>query len=77
MAAPPGIVLPHARAWREHFWLTQGEWAAKANMRQSTVSRAEQGESVSMRTVRELARALGIAPERLRDEAPEKVEAGA
>lgn len=71
MAAPQGIVLPHARAWRERLWLTQGELAKAAGVKPGTVWRAEHGDAVSVRTVRELAKALGITPEQLRDVAPE------
>lgn len=73
MAAPRGFVLPHARAWRERLWLTQQELAGSAGIKVSVVSRAEQGGAVSIPTVRNLAKALGITPDQLCYGEPERV----
>lgn len=70
-----GYVLQHLRAWRLSRYLTQHELAAAAHVTGYTVSRAENGNITSRGTVFQLAAALGITPDQLRHEAPEKVEA--
>lgn len=72
-----GVTVPRLRALRKMRLWTQRELARRADLTEVTVSHAENGKPVRFATARKLADALGIAPERLRDEAPEKVEAGA
>lgn len=74
MAAPKGTALPYAKAWRECRWLTQEELEQQSGVKVATIRRVEHGENASLRTVRKLAGALGIAPEQLRDEAPERAK---
>ena len=60
-----GILLPHLRAWRESRALTQIELADKAGLSNVTISAAETGNRIRVRTARKIAEALGITPQDL------------
>jgi transcriptional regulator with XRE-family HTH domain len=58
--------MPPARAWREHFGLTQAEVAKRAGMSQAALSQLESGEHNIRKATREkLAKAMGITAAQL------------
>lgn len=73
MAAKAAIALPQLQAWRVRRCLSPGELAKAADVNRFTVYHAERGERVHFATVRKLAAALGVNPEQLWAEEPEKV----
>lgn len=58
-----GVALAALRQYREYAALTQGGLAELAGVSRATISDAEQGEHISMRNLRKIATALGVAPE--------------
>ena len=60
-----GIPVPYLRVWRFKRLLTQRELAEQAGVRQRTICRAEMGENSAFATIKKLATALAISPERL------------
>lgn len=63
--------LPHLRDWRINRALTQKELAAKANVGEATVARAELGKEVSALNAAKLAKALDITLKQLQEQTPE------
>lgn len=59
------LKLPHLFAWRVERGLTQTALADKASVTRGTVARAEAGDSMSVKTVHALAKALDITPHQL------------
>ncbi len=58
--------LSNLRSWRLRRFLTQRELAAKAGVTQATVHRIESGAArARISTVRKLAEALDVAPQKL------------
>jgi DNA-binding XRE family transcriptional regulator len=56
------------KAWREYFKLTQAELAARAGMKQSTLTRLEKSKTGARKsTLTKLAEAMGIDVEQLID----------
>jgi len=54
------------KAWREHFGLTQGELAAKANLKQPALARLEKPDANPRQsTLKKIADAMGITIEQL------------
>ena len=63
--------LPHLRAWREHQSFGQREIAGLAGLNQATLYHLEVlGRPAQPRTVRALAKALGISVQQLRQAPP-------
>ena len=60
-----GIPVPYLRVWRFKRLLTQRELAEQAGVRQRTICRAEKGQNSTFATIKKLAIALEISPERL------------
>ena len=63
---------PRLRYWREYRALTLRELAAAAGVAYRTVWRAENGYAAEARTVRKLARALGVEPHQLTQPEPDQ-----
>lgn len=68
--AQTGVPLPHLRAWRMARLWTQAELSQRSGVNHVTISRAENGESVSMATIRRLADALGTDAQTLVNRPP-------
>ena len=65
-----GYNIPHMQAWRRYRVLTQRDLAAQAGVARSTVTRAEEGGSISATNVRKLAQALEVTVHELLHEQP-------
>jgi len=72
MSAPRGVIAPHLKAWRRRALLKQRELAEKADVARATIVRGERGGTLSLDNLRKLATALGITPEQLLGNPPDR-----
>jgi transcriptional regulator with XRE-family HTH domain len=66
-----GMALPRLKRIRLQKSFSQADLAARAGIAPRTVTSAEAGYGVSLRTTRKLAEVLGVEPDELRAESPE------
>ena len=71
MAKASDITVPYLRSWRADKGLTQIELAERAGVGRGTIMRAENGKAINVRTLAQLAKALGITVHELRHTNPE------
>ncbi len=66
--------VPHLRAWRVRFLLTQRQLAEKAGITPGTVIRLERGDKANYLTIGKIARGLGVSMQQLLQENPEGIK---
>jgi transcriptional regulator with XRE-family HTH domain len=61
------LPIPGLKPIREQKLLTQSELASKANVTQSVISNAEAGQRISLGSIKNIAKALGVNADKLRN----------